>query len=62
MKLIIGYFALITLLLVSLSVFANLKASAEPEAEEAVPTAPIQKTSTLPAPASDTPIVESFVI
>jgi hypothetical protein len=46
MKLIIGYFTLIVVLLASLSVFANAQASAAAEAEEAVTDPALQQTPT----------------
>lgn len=45
MKLIIGYFALIGVLLAGLYVFANQHASAETEVEEIEAEIPLQKTS-----------------
>ncbi|WP_084420393.1 hypothetical protein [Henriciella litoralis] len=45
MKLIIGYFVAIGLLLTSLSIFANQKADAETGAEEPASKATIQATS-----------------
>ncbi|WP_018148377.1 hypothetical protein [Henriciella marina] len=46
MKLIIGYFALIVVLLASLSVFANAQASARAEADEAITDPALQQAPT----------------
>ena len=59
MKLIIGYFTLIVVLLASLSVFANAQASATVEAEEAVTDQALQQT---PADAGAPDVQDAGVI
>lgn len=58
MKLIIGYFTLIAVMLASLYVFANMQASAEADTE-ALPDPALQNTSSeaQPAPAGQSDIV-----
>ncbi|RIJ23733.1 hypothetical protein D1224_05595 [Henriciella barbarensis] len=48
MKLIIGYFALIVVLLGGLSIFANAHASSEVEAQDVPPAAELQQTNGVP--------------
>ena len=59
MKLIIGYFPLIAVMLASLYVFANMQASAEADTDEALPDPALQNTSSeaQPAPAGQSDIV-----
>ena len=45
MKLIIGYFALIVVLLAGLSIFANAHAASEVEAQDVPPAAELQQTN-----------------
>jgi hypothetical protein len=63
MKLIVGYFALIAVLLVSLSVFASRDANAETEAVEQPASPTLQTMSSDRLQAEDAaPVVEAYVI
>lgn len=52
MKLIIGYFTLIVVLLAGLSIFANAHAASEAKAEDVPPAAELQQTNSALQPAA----------